>query len=205
MSAAVILAAGAGRRLGTVAKATLVLADGRTYLEAVRDIGRAAGVERFVVVVGPPHDPVTRAHALELGLATAYNPAPERGMASSVAIGFEHALAHFDADAVALLWPVDHARVSPATVAQVLARADRSRAVIPTHAGRGGHPTAFGRALWPALGACAGAPEGARSVLRALAARSAVVRIDVADPGVLADVDTPDDRERAVSDTLDYP
>jgi molybdenum cofactor cytidylyltransferase len=192
----VILAAGAGQRLGGVAKALLRLGNGMTLLEAVVTCARAAGVSRCVVVVGPPHDGVTTAEAARLGVAVTYNPAPHRGMASSVALGFEHLLACCAGATVGLLWPVDHATVQPESVRVVLRACAADGAVVPTYQGRGGHPAAFGRSLWPALAACVDAPEGARSVLRSLARDTPgrVLRIEIDDIGVLADVDTPEDR-----------
>lgn len=202
VTAAVILAAGAGQRLGGVAKALLRLAGGMSVLEAVARCARAAGVTRCVTVVGPPHDRVTTAEAERLGLAVTYNPTPERGMASSVALGFEHLRACCPEAAIGLLWPVDHAAVRPETVRAVVRACAIDGAVVPTYQGRGGHPAGFGRALWPALAACVDAPEGARSVLRQLARDTPgrVLRVAVDDRGVRADIDIPSDIDR-VSDT----
>jgi molybdenum cofactor cytidylyltransferase len=195
-AAAVILAAGAGQRLGGVAKALLRLSTGATALEAVVTCAAAAGVSRCVVVVGPPHDGVTAAEAARLGVAVTHNPAPQRGMASSVALGFEHLLACCPDEAVGLLWPVDHAAVRSETVRVVLRACAADAAVVPTYQGRGGHPACFGRSLWPALATCVNAPEGARSVLRQLARDTPgrVLRVEIDDAGVLADIDTPEDR-----------
>lgn len=194
--AAVILAAGAGRRLGGVAKALLRVASGTTALEAVVTCAAGAGVSRCVVVVGPPHDGVTAAEAARLGVAVTHNPAPERGMASSVALGFEHLLACCPDVDLGLLWPVDHVSVRSETVRAIVRACAAGAAVVPTYQGRGGHPACFGRALWPALAACMDAPEGARSVLRQLARDTPgrVLRVEVGDAGVLADIDTPEDR-----------
>lgn len=189
MIAAVVLAAGAGRRLGTVAKALLPIGD-RTFLGAIAEAGRAAGVSEWLVVVGAPHAAATGAEAGRLGLAAVENPAPERGMASSIACGFAAAAERFAAEA-AFLWPVDCPRVAPDTLRALAARADRDGAVVPVWQARGGHPPLIGRALWPELAACAELDEGARSVLRRDPER--VARVAVGDPGVVADVDTPDD------------
>lgn len=188
--AVVIVAAGAGRRLGGVAKA-LLPAGQSSFLAAIAATAAGAGAGRVVVVVGPPHGEPVASEARRLGLEVADNPDPDRGMSSSVAIGFGHALERFGDAAAALLWPVDHARVVQITVARLLAEVDPGRAVIPTWRGRGGHPTAFGRALWPELAGCAALPRGARSVLERDAGR--VLRIEVGDPGVTADVDRAED------------
>jgi len=185
----VILAAGAGRRLGGVNKALLRTAEGDTFLAAIARLGTAAGVTSAVVVVAEPHRAETVAEAERLGLPWLDNPDPSRGMASSIELGTAHvATAHAGADA-ALLWPVDHVAVTPATVRAVVAACSPGRVVIPMFGDRGGHPTGFGRELWPELMRCAGLPEGARSVVRA----TDPVRLDVDDAGVIRDVDRPVD------------
>jgi CTP:molybdopterin cytidylyltransferase MocA len=177
---AVILAAGAGERLGGRCKAALRLPDGQTFLEAIVASARAAGVAPVVVVAGPPHADETR--RLAAGATVVDNPDPSRGMLSSLLVGLAAVGDGVDA---ALMWPVDHPFVSPATVAAVVAAATRDAAVVPTANGRGGHPTAFGRDLWPALAAA----HTARDVL----ATVLVVRLPVDDPGATRDVDRAED------------
>ena len=190
---AVILAAGAGRRLGGVAKALLRRPDGVSYLESLANTASAAGVSGCVVVIGEPFAEVTRGEARRLGLEVVVNPAPERGMSSSVEVGFGQAGRGFPGAATGLLWPVDHARVRPDTVRRIIARARPGNIVVPMCAGRGGHPGGFGRDLWPELRRCGSAEQGARTVVHDHPAR--VVRIDVDDPGVVDDVDRPTDLE----------
>jgi CTP:molybdopterin cytidylyltransferase MocA len=193
---AVVLAAGAGARLGGVAKA-LLTRGARTYLESIADAARAvAPTAAVVVVVGPPHGDAVARCARSLGLDVAVNPEPDRGMASSVAIGFA-ALAAAPADA-AWLWPVDHPAVQPATLARVaaaLAAVGRPHGEArpawaqPRFAGRGGHPPLIARPLWSRLAGCAGLAGGARAAL----AGAPVVAVEVDDPGVVRDADTPTD------------
>lgn len=191
---AIILAAGAGRRLGGVAKALLPAPPAATFLEAIARTASAAGAAGAIAVVGTPHGDAVAREAERLGIEVAWNADPARGMASSVEVGFAAALAHGGAAEVALLWPVDHVAVAAQTVAAVLAAASgpSGTAVIPTSAGRGGHPVAIRRVLWAAMASCAALPEGARGVLRPVATRLAVE-----DDGVLADVDAPEDLARA--------
>ena len=202
MSAAIILAAGAGRRLGGVAKALLTVrldARVKTFLEAIRDTCDLAGVTRSVVILGPPHGEVTRAEADRLGMSSVWNRDPDRGMASSVALGFGHALREFDECSTALLWPVDHPAVTCDTVRAIVeALASGQRAIaIPTLDGRGGHPAGFHRDSWQALASCLDAPEGARSVIHGYRTRhpDRVERIPLSDPAIVADVDIPKDLE----------
>jgi CTP:molybdopterin cytidylyltransferase MocA len=190
MIAAVILAAGAGRRLGTVAKAMLPI-DGETFLGRVARLAWQAGAVSQLVVVAEPHRAETEREAMRLGLAVAINPTPERGMGSSVGVGFAAAIERFASAPAALLWPVDHIRVLPSTVRELCARVSVNGVVIPTARGHGGHPVLVGRKLWPDL-ACAGdLPHGARSVFRANV--ECVRRLEVDDPGIHADVDEPAD------------
>jgi molybdenum cofactor cytidylyltransferase len=177
MIAAVILCAGAGARLGGVDKAALRLPDGRTFLAAVVAAARAGGCAPIVGVARPGQ--------VLPGVELVCNPTPERGMISSIVVGLA-ALAGRGV-AAALVWPVDHPRVLPDTVAALVAAARPGRIVVPVIAGRGGHPTAFGADVWPELAAAA----SARAVVAADPGR--VVRVAVADPGVRRDVDTPDD------------
>jgi len=194
---AVVLAAGAGTRLGGVAKALLrrasdlgPRASARTFLETIVETAREVGTEELVVVVGPPHGEQVAAHARELGARVVDNPAPERGMASSVALGFA-ALAASDA---AWLWPVDHPDVAPATLRALVAALAAHDAARPVVAGaRRGHPPLVARALWPRLAACADLAGGARAVL----AGADVIDVTVADVGCVRDIDTRADLEAA--------
>lgn len=181
---AVILAAGAGMRLGGIAKALLATADGQSFLSAILATAREVGLEDAVVVVGPPHAALVRAHADELGARVVDNFEPERGMASSVALGFA-AIARTACDA-AWLWPVDHPDVAAATLRELvdaLGSHDAARPVVGAH---GGHPPLVARSLWAKLAACADVDGGARSVL----ATADVIDVAVNDAGCVRDVDT---------------
>lgn len=198
MIGAVILAAGAGARLGGVAKALLPRGD-TTFLGSIVRTAAAAGVapEAIVVVVAAPHGDAVAREAARLGLwgQAVWNDEPARGMASSIALGFaalaERAGEHVHA---ALLWPVDHPAVRAATIealADALGERGELDAAIPTVDGRGGHPPLIARALWPRLARCDEEADGARGVLRAASA----VRVAVDDAGVVRDVDEPADLE----------
>jgi molybdenum cofactor cytidylyltransferase len=188
----VILAAGSGTRLGGVAKALLPLGDGRTFLTAIVETARQVGLADAVIVVGAPFGDAVGAAGLSLGCTPAENPAPERGMASSVAIGFA-ALERLAGPAchAAWLWPVDHPDVSPATLRMLIESLGAHAAARPTLGGRGGHPPLIARSLWPSLASCADVEGGARTVLAA----ADVVDVPVEDRGVMRDVDTIADLE----------
>jgi CTP:molybdopterin cytidylyltransferase MocA len=180
---AVVLAAGAGARLGGVAKALLPRGD-TTFLGAIAATCAAAGVGELLVVVGAPFAAAVAEEAARLGARVVVNPDPGRGMASSVATGFA---ACGGAHRAALLWPVDHPAVTAATVGALLV--SDADVVVPRHRGAGGHPVAVARAVWPALAACGDLAGGAREVLRDRRWRRRDLEVD--DPGVVRDVDHP--------------
>jgi molybdenum cofactor cytidylyltransferase len=186
---AVILAAGAGSRLGGVAKALLSRRDGTTFLASVLASARAAGLADVVVVIGPPYAEAIATHASELGCRLAVNPTPSRGMASSVAVGFG-ALSEGMCDA-AWLWPVDHPDVLPRTLRTLIAALGTHDGVRPVYRKRGGHPPLIARSLWPQLAECGDVEGGARAVL----GEADVIDVNVDDPGCVRDVDTPEDLE----------
>ncbi|MDX2090070.1 MAG: NTP transferase domain-containing protein [Kofleriaceae bacterium] len=187
---AVILAAGAGSRLGGVAKA-LLRAGGESYLERIMRTARGAGAREVVVVVGQPYGERVSEAARAMGGIVVENPAPERGMASSVALGFA-AIADTSVDA-AWLWPVDHPFVAHATLAWLTAALGTHAAAQPRFEGRGGHPPLVARTLFRALAACTDSPNGARGVLAA----ADVVAVAVGDRAVVQDIDTPADLAEA--------
>jgi CTP:molybdopterin cytidylyltransferase MocA len=188
-TSAVILAAGAGTRLGGVAKALLKTKRDRTFLAQVIATAREVGVEQPIVVVGPPFGAEVGSAAEALGATVIVNPEPARGMASSVALGF--AAVDEVAHEAAWLWPVDHPEIQADTLRQLLAALMNHDAARPVYAGRGGHPPLIARSLFAPLAQCAGGSGGARSVLAA----ADTIDVAVDDPGCVRDVDTAADLE----------
>jgi molybdenum cofactor cytidylyltransferase len=144
------------------------------------------------LVVGRPDDDELRAEVEGLALRARYveNPNADEGQLSSVLAG----LAAADHPGVRgiLVTPVDAPMIAPATVAALIAafRAGVAPVVRATHLGRHGHPVIFAREVFGDL-RHADPAVGARAVVRAHAARS--VDLEVEDPGVLGDIDTPAD------------
>ena len=68
--------------------------------------------------------------------------------------------------------------------------AGEADAIVPRTRGRAGNPVLLGRALFPQLMALTG-DEGARRILAHPSRRVEWCEVD--DPGIFADVDTPDD------------
>lgn len=186
-----VLAAGTGSRFG--GGKMLARLDGRPLVVHVLEAARAARLGRLVVVLGRDAAAVrlalvaTDAAVLD-GALVVVNPAPERGLATSLRLGFAAATAAPRPDGVLVL-PGDQPRVRPSTIAAVLA-ADAppdALAVVPTHADdRTPNPVLL---LLPAAGALVDELEGDRGFGARLAVRpERVVRVPVA--GANPDVDT---------------
>jgi molybdenum cofactor cytidylyltransferase len=168
----VVLAAGAGTRMGGVAKALLRRGE-QTFLQRILETALADDV---VVVVGPPYGDAVAAHARELGARVVVNADPSRGMSSSINLGF----ANLDADA-AWLWPVDHPDVDGSTLRALVAAIGAHDIARPSCDGRGGHPPLIKRAVFAQLVTC----ENAREVINA----ADVINVEVEDRGTIEDVD----------------
>ncbi len=181
--AAVVLAAGEGRRMGGP-KALTPLGDG-TFASAVLAVLDREAVVARIVVIGAEAERVAAQASWPPGVSVVVNPRWREGMLSSVWAGLD-AAESLGADAV-LLHPVDNPVVTAATVDGVLqALAAGARVAVPSHAGRRGHPAGFARTAWPALRSAA--PEGgARAVLAEHP--DWVVHVP-AGPDCLVDIDT---------------
>lgn len=183
--AGVVPAAGASSRMGT--PKALLDVGGRSFVASAVASLLAGGCDPVVVVVGPGHHEAAR-RAREAGAQVMVNDDPGEGPITSVRIALS-ALAP-SVEAIALL-PVDHPTVAPSTVAALVHALRDSRAplAIPVFLGRRGHPTLFARELFPAL-LDPTLIGGARGVVHARLPEAALVEVE--DPGVVADVDTPE-------------
>ncbi len=191
----VIPAAGMGRRMG---EAKQVLPYGQSTM--VAEVTRAlleAGLDGVVVVTRTallarldlPTDPRVR-------LAT--NDDPDSEMIDSIRIGL---LSLCGTEIGGRGWPVaeqDGVLVIPADMPRAGAQVCRAcvaayvaspaRIVVATHAGRRGHPIIFPLALQPTVERMEG---GLRNLLQLFPKR--VHHLEIADPGVVSDIDTPRD------------
>ncbi len=192
-TAAVILAAGAGSRFGG-GKIRAPL-DGRPLLAHVLAAVREAGVGRVVVVLGRDAGAVVsavrEAEPAALGrVLVAVNPEPERGLASSLAIGFGPAAAA-PAPPGVLVVLGDQPRVR-ADVLRALCAVETPAgavAVVPRYdADAAPNPVLLLPAGWPLVARLTG-DRGLGALLAADPAR--VVRVPVR--GANPDVDTPAD------------
>ncbi|MEP6914506.1 MAG: nucleotidyltransferase family protein [Acidobacteriota bacterium] len=195
MIAGIILAAGRSSRMGR-AKALLRSPGGLTF---VHRLARAMcdGGLADTIVVGRPEDAGLRQEVAAIGTPVRFieNPGADAGQLSSVLAGLD--AAQNDHLQAVVLAPVDAPLIRPETFAAVAAVFASSGAPIvrAVHGGRHGHPVLFSHAIFEALRR-ADPAIGARSLVRGQA--HLVVNVEVDDPGVLTDVDTPEDYARLI-------
>lgn len=184
--AAVLLAAGKSRRMGSC-KQLLPLGE-TTVIGRCLDTLVAAGISEIVVVVSPEGGLVEEA-ARQFPVRIVVNSAADGDMASSVRAGRDVVSAQASGVIVALC---DYPLVASATLEHLVRQhaASPDSIVIPTHAGRCGHPLLFPRLILGEL--------TSGQTLRDLTGivKDRICRIDVCDAGILTDMDTPEDYRR---------
>ena len=183
---AIIPAAGRSARMGSLKP--LLESGGSTFLRRILTSLREGGAHPVLVVVREAGGPVAE-EAKKAGGQVLLNPDPSAGPVTSLQVGIR-ALPP-DAEGV-LFCPVDHPLFSASTVRALIEafRTQRPALVIPSFEGWRGHPVLFGRRLFAEL-LEEDLPEGARTVVRRyLESR---LQLPVDDPGILADIDTPED------------
>ncbi|HEX4096297.1 MAG TPA: NTP transferase domain-containing protein, partial [Caulobacteraceae bacterium] len=194
---ALVLAAGQASRFG--AAKLIQPCRGQPVLHGALAAAFAAPVETITLVTGAHAEAVTDcAHAFAAArsdgsrLKIVHAPDHAQGLAASLRRGLDALPPHAQG---VLLFLGDMPAI-PTDIAQPLADAlaAGARAAAPRHQGKRGHPVAFSRALFGELLGLEG-DHGAAAVLAALG--DGLCLIETADPGVLYDIDTPEDLTRA--------
>jgi molybdenum cofactor cytidylyltransferase len=180
---AIILAAGASRRLGRAKQ--LVVYEGETLLARVVRLVREAGVPWVVVVLGAEYEAIVEAVDLS-AVHVVRNTEWEQGMAGSIHAG----LSALDADAAgAMILTCDQPRLSVLHLLALVAAFDAqggAEIVASEYAGGVGVPAIFPREVFAELYGLIG-DKGARGLLYG----DGVVRVGFS--GGEVDVDTPED------------
>lgn len=185
---AIVLAAGRSQRMGCN-KSFLPLG-GKTVLQQVLLTLRAAHPAKILVVLGAQGEPVAESLA-DFAVTIVRNPAPDSDMADSLRMALA-GLSQEDQGVMICLG--DQPLIAQATYRRL---ADHYQShpdaiVQPCCNGRKGHPVLLPSALLGELTNFA----TLRDLLREHAARRQL--IDVDDPGILVDLDTPEDYQRAL-------
>jgi molybdenum cofactor cytidylyltransferase len=187
----VILAAGRSRRMGR--NKLLLPWPGRdgasTVIAAAFD---SIPADEMIVVVGDSGSELVDA----LGQRTfdIVNADSDAPMFESIRAGLQAASAA-DPDASIILLPGDHPAVQRETVEGLLAVASAhpTLAILPAYGGRGGHPALIPASVRDQVIEYGG-DQGLKGFWRFRSLLA--LRVEVSDPGVLNDIDIPEDYER---------
>lgn len=188
--AALLLAAGSGRRFGGNKLLAAEVGGVAIGVAAARHLraGLDAGADRVLAVVRPDDRALTE-RLTQAGLEIIENPLAATGMASSLQAGVR-ASPDTDAWLIAL---ADMPWIKPSTIAEVAEQLRAGASIAaPVHGGQRGHPVGFA-AHWRAELLTLSGDQGARALLRHGAADLRLVPVD--DPGILADVDHADQEQ----------
>ncbi|HEY3557815.1 MAG TPA: nucleotidyltransferase family protein [Kribbella sp.] len=170
--AGLVLAAGAGRRMGGP-KALIHDAEGVSWVVRTSRLLAEAGCAPVVVVVGASAEAARAelsAEPVEVVEATNWS----EGMGASLRTGLTHLRTHTPSFAVGsgrggsavVVVPVDLPGLTVAAVRRVVENAGAGALVRATYGGQPGHPVVIGRAHWDGVIASARGDEGARGYLR---------------------------------------
>jgi molybdenum cofactor cytidylyltransferase len=190
MISGLILAAGESRRMGR--DKALLTYHGPTFLETIINNLSAAGIDKVTVVLGHHAEAIQRLVNLA-AVRVVVNHEYQRGQTSSLQLGLAAAIA--DSPEAVILCLVDHPAISTEVIVKLREHFESTHApvLIPTHKGEHGHPVVISQALFPELLAVL-PMEPANTVIRKY--RNATQFVEVADRGILIDVDEPEAYER---------
>ncbi|HET9401445.1 MAG TPA: nucleotidyltransferase family protein [Candidatus Acidoferrales bacterium] len=194
MLAALILAAGESRRMGSP-KALLPYQD-KTFVEHLLEVTRHPRVSVQRVVLGASAAAIReRLHLAEGSVVV--NDQWELGQLSSIQAGIR-SLEDEPTDG-AMICPVDHPLVSAPLVAMLIDEFDRTGAqrgiVLPVYRGKRGHPVIFARRFYDQLLAAPN-DKGARAIV--WQNPSEIREIETSEEGVVLNINDPDAYRKAV-------
>lgn len=188
---AIVLAAGRGVRFG--GDKLLAALNGAPLITGALASALAAPVRRVLVAVG---DDPRLADALQAAAPPSAAdrlvliPVPQAAEGMSASLRTAAAAASPEIDGV-FVFLGDMPAIATETPVRLAAALDGpGRIVAPVHAGRRGHPVLFGGGWLPALKTLTG-DQGARAVIATAGSSLRLVEVD--DPGVLLDIDRPED------------
>lgn len=185
--AGIVLAAGRSQRMGPTNKLLIEL-DGKPMVRHVVETMAASKVQDVTLVTGHQPDLVAAAVG-KLDVTVRHNPDFAAGLSTSVATGLADLPARVDG---ALIQLGDMPKVRTETIDRLIAAFNpvEGRVIcVPTFNGRRGNPVLWGRRFFTELAQVTG-DMGGRRVIEDNPELVCEVATD--DPGILADVDTPE-------------
>ncbi len=187
---AIILAAGSSRRMGSQ-KLLMPYGEG-TIIEKVVDQVLASRIDNLVVVLGADHEKVRQAIA-DKPVKFCHNTDHEQGMFSSIICGLKSVPP--EAEAV-LIYLGDQPGIPPAVTNSVIEAYNEELygIVIPVHSHRRGHPLLVDLKYRREIEKL-DLEQGLRALRHHFP--QDVLEVEVDEPGILVDIDTPEDYKKA--------
>lgn len=163
----------------------------RTAIELLVATLRQGGIEEIVIVLGPGGEAVAEV-LRQAPVTLAWNRAEHSDMAASLRLGLERLGSPASGVLIAL---ADHPLVAAATIATLCAQHEKApeAILVPTCQGRKGHPILLPGSILQELHQL----PTLREVVRRDPARVRLVPVD--DPGILLDLDTPEDYRAGIN------
>jgi molybdenum cofactor cytidylyltransferase len=184
--AALLLAAGQSRRMGTLNK-LLIGIDGKPMVRHVAEAVAASQASPIITVTGHQQERVAAALA-GLAMTVVHNPDYAQGLSTSVKRGLAALPAEVDGAVVCL---GDMPMVTAAAIDRLIGAFNpvEGRAIcVPTRRGKRGNPVLLARQFFGELAAISG-DIGARDLIAAHP--ELVAEVEMESDGVLTDIDTP--------------
>lgn len=187
----VVIAAGRGRRFGSD-KRRSPLGEEKTLLQRTLACYAPNFPRIFVALSARADDDELARHLHGAGVQVLRSENADQGMGCTIA----DVVPFCKKTSKTLIALGDMPFISPDVLDRLVANSTERHIVYPSFRGRRGHPVIFGSAFYPDLGELRG-DRGASSLIQANAEMCR--EIPVEDIGVLFDIDTPDDLQRALS------
>jgi molybdenum cofactor cytidylyltransferase len=184
--AGLVLAAGQSRRMGTLNK-LLIEIDGVPMVRGVVESLRQSKASPIVVVTGHQREKVEAA-LRDLPVSLVHNPDYVQGLSTSLRAGIAALGTEIDGALVCL---GDMPRVSTVEIDRLIGAfnpVEGRGIVVPTRGGKRGNPVLWSRQFFVEMSQVAG-DVGARHLIGAYP--EMVAEVEMADDGVLTDIDTP--------------
>lgn len=186
-TAAILLAAGRGSRLGgTTPKPLVSLGNQALLCKTLAHYLEASTIARVLLILGYESELIRKTLPEHERLTVLTNPAWPQGMSTSIRVGVEALGAEITTVLIGL---GDMPWVSPELLDKIVQACESNQLIVaPFYQGERGHPVAFPACFMGALRELQG-DRGAASLLKS----QEIVALAVDEPGILTDIDTPED------------
>ncbi len=187
MISGIVLAGGESKRMNTPKALLSIKAE--TFSESIVNKMKRSGVGPVRLVAGNHYEEIKNTLEERILADIVLNQNPEEGQLSSLKVGLRSIP---PGSTGALVWPVDLPLVMEQTAFRLISAyiANGKAITIPAHNSRWGHPVLYSKAAMETA-LSLGSEKTARDLVTIYSRDLLVIEVD--DPGILIDIDTPED------------